>query len=76
MVPVDHVARLVVAATLTFLGSGVNVVQVTSNERLRFDAYLGTMETYGYCVPEVDYHTWRSRLEDYVNDENKEVHAL
>ncbi|KAI9843059.1 MAG: putative NRPS-like protein biosynthetic cluster [Thelocarpon superellum] len=76
MVPVDHVARIVVAAALFSPSAALTVVQVTSAKRLRFHQYLSTLTAYGYVVPEVDYATWRSSLEAYVADGARETHAL
>ena len=68
MVPVDHVARVVVASALHPLVSPIGVAQVTSHPRLRFDEFLSILEFYGYETPEVDYSTWRAKLERYVAD--------
>lgn len=79
MVPVDHVARLCVAATLNPTASAVNVCHVNSHPRLRFDDYLSALEAYGYNVPVADYDTWRKEMEQYVastEDEKREEHAL
>ena len=68
MVPVDHVARVVVASALHPPTSPLGVAQVTSHPRLRFNEFLSTLETYGYRTPEVDYSAWRAKLERYVAD--------
>lgn len=68
MVPVDHVARVVIASALHPPQSSLAVVQVTSHPRLRFEQYLSSLEFYGYRVPEVDYTSWRTSLENYVSD--------
>lgn len=69
-VPVTHVARIVVAATLNppvrDTGVGVGVAQVTSHPRLRFSDYVGALERYGYAVPEVSYHEWTESVNAYV----------
>ena len=67
MVPVDHVARVVVATAFSPL-SPLGVVQITSHPRLRFEEFLSCLSLYGYNVPEVNYHEWRSSLENYVNE--------
>ena len=36
----------------------------------------GTLEAYGYRVPEVDYAAWNESLKDYVGDSKKGQHAL
>ncbi|KAJ3464517.1 hypothetical protein MRS44_009303 [Fusarium solani] len=50
-VPVDHVARVVIASALNPL-PGVNVVHVTAHPRLRMNEFLSALEYYGYKVPE------------------------
>lgn len=67
MVPVDHVARTVVACAFhPATDEGVCVAQITGHPRLRFNQYLATLETYGYVAKVVDYVPWASSLEDYV----------
>jgi L-aminoadipate-semialdehyde dehydrogenase len=75
-VPVDHVARVVVAAALHPPQTPLGVAQVTSHPRLTCSQYLATLETYGYDVPEVDYRTWANKLEEYAATEGNEQHAL
>ncbi|KAI4121611.1 MAG: hypothetical protein LQ347_006797 [Umbilicaria vellea] len=70
-VPVNHVARVVVASAFNPPQSPLGVAQVTSHPRLRFHEYLATLQHYGYDVPEVDYPTWRSALEKYVSAEEE-----
>jgi L-aminoadipate-semialdehyde dehydrogenase len=78
-VPVDHVARVVVAAALNPL-DGVKVVHVTGHPRLRMNEYLSILEYYGYQVPEVSYDVWKQELERYVSaggqEKDQEKHAL
>ncbi|TDZ25510.1 L-2-aminoadipate reductase large subunit [Colletotrichum orbiculare MAFF 240422] len=74
MVPVNHVARLVVASALHPPRQPLGVAQVTSHPRLTFRTYLGALEKYGYDVPEVEYSDWSQALQNYVA-EGKE-HAL
>jgi L-aminoadipate-semialdehyde dehydrogenase len=76
MVPVNHVARVVVAAALSPPKKEFSVTQVTSHPRLTFSEYLGTLETYGYEVPEVEYAMWKAKLEEYAGVEGREQHAL
>lgn len=66
-VPVDHVARVVVAATLNPLPNGVNVVHVTAHPRLRMNEYLSILEYYGYKTPEISYDSWKEQLERFVS---------
>lgn len=75
MVPVDHVARVVVACA--FSGSEMRVAHVTGHPRLRFNQFLAALETYGYEVPLTDYVPWTATLESYVNSQDdSSVHAL
>lgn len=76
MVPVNHVARLVVASAFSPPKLPLGVAHVTSHPRLTFSEYLGTLEKFGYEVPEVEYGVWKGRLEEYVGMEGKEQHAL
>ena len=80
MVPADHVARVVVACALHPPVSPIGVAHVTSPPRLRFDEFLMSLGHYGYNLKEVDYETWRDRLEKYVSDgpieKDYEQHAL
>ncbi|EER23582.1 large subunit of alpha-aminoadipate reductase [Coccidioides posadasii str. Silveira] len=79
MVPVDHVARVVVASAFSPPHSELSVAHVTSHPRLRFNQFLGAIQTYGYDVPQVDYVPWASYLERYVNDGDRNTiaqHAL
>lgn len=78
-VPVDHVARVVVAAALNSLPGGVHVAHVTAHPRLRMNEYLSFLEHYGYKTPEVPYNTWKDLLENYVavaEQKGLEQHAL
>jgi L-aminoadipate-semialdehyde dehydrogenase len=76
MVPVDHVARIVIACAFNPVG----VAHVTGHPRLRFNEFLGALELYGYNVPQVDYIPWSNALEKYVNDgqhdDKESQHAL
>jgi L-aminoadipate-semialdehyde dehydrogenase len=76
MVPVDHVARVVVACA--FNGTTMRVAHVTGHPRLRFNQFLAALETYGYSVPLTDYVPWTATLESYVNRHNDSstAHAL
>ncbi|KAH0542855.1 putative NRPS-like protein biosynthetic cluster [Glutinoglossum americanum] len=79
-VPVNHVARVVVAAALNPLPGGVHVVHVTGHPRLRMNEYLSLLEFYGFKVPEVSYDAWKDELERYVSaggqEKDQEQHAL
>ncbi|KAE8442048.1 large subunit of alpha-aminoadipate reductase [Mollisiaceae sp. DMI_Dod_QoI] len=76
MVPVDHVARTVIAAALSPPKTPLGVAQTTSHPRLTFSQYLATLESYGYDVPEVEYSVWSKKLQEYAGEEGKEQHAL
>ncbi|KAI0895038.1 large subunit of L-aminoadipate-semialdehyde dehydrogenase [Annulohypoxylon nitens] len=79
-VPVNHVARVVVAASLNPLQGGVNVIHVTAHPRLRMNEYLSILEYYGYKAPEVSYDSWKEELERFVSagalEKDQEQHAL
>ena len=79
-VPVNHVARVVVAAALNPLPGGVHVVHVTGHPRLRMNEYLSLLEYYGHRVPELPYQEWKDELERYVSaggqEKDQEQHAL
>jgi L-2-aminoadipate reductase len=79
-VPVNHVARVVVASALNPLPDGVHVAHVTGHPRLRMNEYLSLLEYYGYKVPEVSYDSWKDELERYVTaggqEKDQEQHAL
>lgn len=79
-VPVNHVARVVVASALNPLPEGVHVVHVTGHPRLRMNEYLSFLEYYGYKIPEVSYDAWKDELERYVSagafEKDQEQHAL
>ncbi|CUM47015.1 uncharacterized protein AC631_02948 [Debaryomyces fabryi] len=73
MVPVDHVARLVVASAFhPPQDDHLAVVHVTGHPRLQFNTYLGTLAEYGYDVSIDDYPTWRSALERFVVQDSKD----
>lgn len=79
-VPVNHVARVVVAAAFNPLTDGVHVVHVTGHPRLRMNEYLSFLEFYGFKVPEVRYDVWKDELEKYVSaggqEKDQAQHAL
>ncbi|KAF2090188.1 large subunit of L-aminoadipate-semialdehyde dehydrogenase [Saccharata proteae CBS 121410] len=77
-VPVTHVARVVVASTVNPPVQPLGVAQVTSHPRLTFNQFVGTLEEYGYAIPQVSYAEWREKMDDYVaaSDAGKEEHAL
>jgi len=71
MVPVDHVARIVVAAGL-FAGGGseqgrssMQAVQVTPHPRISWSAFLGALTPY-YALKALPYPEWRRAVLSYV----------
>ncbi|KKY28871.1 putative alpha-aminoadipate reductase large [Phaeomoniella chlamydospora] len=79
MVPVDHVARIVVSCAFHPPVTPLGVAHVTGHPRLRFNQFLAALESYGYDVPLVDYVPWAQSLEEYVNGratDDKSQHAL
>ncbi|KAF2017345.1 large subunit of L-aminoadipate-semialdehyde dehydrogenase [Aaosphaeria arxii CBS 175.79] len=81
MVPVTHVARVVVAASFSPPVSPIGVAQITSHPRITINDFLGALETYGYQVPQVDYSEWKKSMEAYVAgaapfEDATEDHAL
>jgi L-aminoadipate-semialdehyde dehydrogenase len=72
MVPVDHVARVVVACAFNPPATPLAVAHVTGHPRLRFNEFLSTLEVYGYDVSRVDYIPWRIALETYVVEKSKD----
>lgn len=79
MVPVDHVARLVIAAAFNQPGAQMSVCHLTSHPRLTFNEYLASLQSFGYDVPLVEYPKWRDAMEKYVEssqEQGKEEHAL
>jgi L-2-aminoadipate reductase len=79
MVPVDHVARVVVASAFHPPVTPLGVAQVTGRPRLRFNQFLETLQTYGYDVQQIDYVPWARSLEKYVEEGSSDKdsqHAL
>lgn len=73
MVPVDHVARVVVASALhPPKEEELAVVQVTGHPRVTMREFVGTLTKFGYDLKENDYVTWKKELERYVIEESKE----
>ena len=67
MVPVDHVARVVVSSTFNPPVTPLGVVHVTSHPRLRLKDFVGSLQDFGYEVPTVDYYQkWKPLVERYV----------
>ena len=77
MVPVNHVARCVVACALypssssSFsnpeLNTNITVAHITApSPRPTFTSFASTLQTYGYHVPLTSYEEWRDKLVEYV----------
>ena len=79
-VPVNHVARVVVAAALNPLSGGQHVIHVTGHPRLQMKEFLSQLTWYGHKVDEVSYDEWKQELEEYVSaggqEKDQEQHAL
>lgn len=78
MVPVTHVARVIVASTFNPPVSPLGVVQITSHPRITINEFLGSLEKFGYNVRQVSYAEWKKNMENYVADRSgtKEENAL
>lgn len=91
MVPVNHVARCVVACAFhlppvsKITKSGIRVAQVTAKPRLTFTQFTDVLKIYGYDVNSVPYEQWKQKLVQYVEEQQqqqseggkgKEEHAL
>ncbi len=73
MVPVDHVARVVVASALHPPKSDeLAVVQVTGHPRITFIQFVGALKKFGYEIELEDYVSWKSSLEKFVVEGTKE----
>jgi L-aminoadipate-semialdehyde dehydrogenase len=55
MMPVNHVARVFVAAALGPPKKALSFTKVMSHQRFKFSRYVVILETYRYEVPEVEY---------------------
>ncbi|KAH3680804.1 hypothetical protein WICMUC_000155 [Wickerhamomyces mucosus] len=73
MVPVDHVARVVVASALhPPKNDQLAVVQVTGHPRVTMSEFVGTLAKFGYDVKESEYDQWKQELEKYVVEGSNE----
>lgn len=73
-VPVDQVARVVVASALhPPQQDRLAVAQVTGHPRIRFDEFLKSLKTCGYELECQDYPVWKASLEKYVVQESKDL---
>lgn len=74
-VPVDHVARVVVASALhppCKPKEKLSVVQVTGHPRIKFNEMLDLLNSFGYSVKKAEYREWAMALEKYVIDDGKD----
>ena len=74
-VPVDHVARVVVASALhppLAPTEKLSVVQVTGHPRIQFNHMLDALNSFGYNVEKSEYREWAKALEKYVIDDGKD----
>ena len=74
-VPVDHVARVVVASALhppVKTKENLSVVQVTGHPRIKFNEMLNSLNEFGYNVKRADYRDWCKSLEKYIIDDSKD----
>lgn len=70
-VPVDHVARIVLATSLSSIiesFEGVKVAHVTGRPRIPFNEYLSSVNEFGYNVNAINYSAWKTELENFVTD--------
>lgn len=73
MVPVDHVARVVVATALNPPSQNeFTVAHVTGHPRVLLRDYLCQLSNYGYEVELVHYDTWRRTLESCVVEKGQD----
>jgi L-aminoadipate-semialdehyde dehydrogenase len=73
MVPVTHVARVVVATSFFPPMEPLGVAQVTSHPRLTFNQFTEALAAYG--VKKAPYENWKRKIDEYIR-EGREEHAL
>lgn len=66
-VPVNDVARSVVAAALNRLSNGLHIVLVTGRSRLHMNEQLFLLEYFAYELLEIDYNDPKPELEKYTS---------
>ena len=76
MVPVDHVARVVVSCAFHPSVNPLGVAQVTGHPRMTLTEFGESLAEFGYQVAKVDYESWRKSLETYVEDQTKATNAV
>jgi L-aminoadipate-semialdehyde dehydrogenase len=75
MLPVDHVARCTVLASLEDQDP-LKVYHLTARPLPRFSSFLATLSQHGYEVSKEDYLTWRVRLEQSIMKNDPQDNAL
>ncbi|KAL8690954.1 MAG: hypothetical protein Q9218_003711 [Villophora microphyllina] len=76
MVPVDHVARCVLACSLyPSSASSIEVAQITAHPRMTFTGFADTLNTYGYDILMCTYDQWRATLIRYVEEQQQQSSA-
>ncbi|KAF2116492.1 L-aminoadipate-semialdehyde dehydrogenase-like protein large subunit [Lophiotrema nucula] len=75
MVPVPHVARVVVASTLNPPVEPIGVAQITSHPRITIRQFTGALEKFGYRVPEVEYAEWKKNMQAYTEGTGEYANA-
>lgn len=74
MVPVDHVARVVVATALHPPSMRtMAVAHVTGHPRPTFKGYLSSLRGYGYDVSIVTYEEWKVALQKFISLKGEEL---
>ncbi|KAF2859922.1 large subunit of alpha-aminoadipate reductase [Piedraia hortae CBS 480.64] len=68
MVPVTHVAHLVMATS--FYGAKGSVIHVEAHPRLTCDKFLSALDACGYSIPSEPYEVWREKLIKHVEAED------
>ena len=74
-VPVDHVARVVVASALhppTKTEAKLPVVQVTGHPRIKFNEMLSALNEFGFSVKKAEYREWCKSLEKYIIEDGQD----
>ncbi|TKA28352.1 hypothetical protein B0A50_03819 [Salinomyces thailandicus] len=69
MVPVNHVARLIMA--VAFHADKGTVSHVEAHPRLTMNEFLSALEDFGYAVPQASYQDWKQKVVQYVEGTGK-----
>ena len=68
MVPVDQVARCTALSAIDIQADIYPVLHVAAQPPVRFNDLLLSLARYGYKVQQIEYLTWRTKLEEHVLD--------